>query len=144
VSLRDVPHPDHDTEEFGRRGFLGSAVGTAGGAALLGGLTAGPASAASRATADHPVRTRSGLVTGVPAALDGITVYKHIPYAASTAGAELLARVAARAVLEGRTRGRHLGCRLPSAGHRHRSRQGAATERGLPEPQRLDGRSRFG
>lgn len=74
VSLRDVPHPDHDTEEFGRRGFLGSAVGTAAGATLLGGLTAGPASAASRATADHPVRTRSGLVTGVPAALDGITV----------------------------------------------------------------------
>ncbi|WP_329530668.1 hypothetical protein OG568_06420 [Streptomyces sp. NBC_01450] len=74
MSLRDVPHPDHDTEEFGRRGFLGSAVGTAAGATLLGGLTAGPASAASRATADHPVRTRSGLVTGVPAALDGITV----------------------------------------------------------------------
>lgn len=86
MSLRDVPHPDHDTEGIGRRRVLGSAVGAAAGATLLGGLTAGPASATSRAAADRPVRTRSGLVTGVPAALDGITVYKGIPYAASTAG----------------------------------------------------------
>ncbi|MGW0710313.1 carboxylesterase/lipase family protein [Streptomyces sp. NPDC002643] len=86
MSLRDVPHSDHDTEGIGRRRVLGSAAGAAAGATLLGGLTAGPASAASRAAADRPVRTRSGLVTGVPAALDGITVYKGIPYAASTAG----------------------------------------------------------
>ncbi|QIY96890.1 carboxylesterase/lipase family protein [Streptomyces sp. S1D4-11] len=32
------------------------------------------------------MRTESGLVTGTPAALDGVTVYKGIPYAASTAG----------------------------------------------------------
>jgi carboxylesterase type B len=86
VSLRDVPHPGREAEGIGRRRLLGSAVGAAAGATLLGGLTAGPASAASRAAADRPVRTRSGLVTGAPAALDGITVYKGIPYAASTAG----------------------------------------------------------
>ncbi|MFI1030065.1 carboxylesterase/lipase family protein [Streptomyces sp. NPDC020951] len=86
MSLRDVPHPHHDHEGIGRRRLLGSAVGAAAGATLLGGLTAGPASAASRVAADRPVRTRSGLVTGVPAALDGVTVYKGIPFAASTAG----------------------------------------------------------
>jgi carboxylesterase type B len=71
----------------GRRGFLGRAAGAAVGTALVGGgLEAGPASAAAGSSAHKPVRTRSGLVTGVPAALDGITVYKGIPYAASTAG----------------------------------------------------------
>lgn len=71
----------------GRRGFLGRAAGAAVGTALVGGgLEAAPASAAARSSAHKPVRTQSGLVTGVPAALDGITVYKGIPYAASTAG----------------------------------------------------------
>ena len=71
----------------GRRGFLGRAAGAAVGTALVGGgLEAAPASAAARSSAGKPVRTASGLVTGVPAALDGITVYKGIPYAASTAG----------------------------------------------------------
>ncbi|MEU1167989.1 carboxylesterase family protein, partial [Streptomyces sp. NPDC005921] len=34
----------------------------------------------------RPVVTESGRVTGVPAGLHGVTVYKGIPYAASTAG----------------------------------------------------------
>ncbi|WP_327402973.1 carboxylesterase family protein [Streptomyces sp. NBC_01288] len=74
----------------GRRAFLGRTAGvTAGvtaGAALLNTLPTAPASATSRDDASHPVRTQSGLVTGVPAALPGVTVYKGIPYAASTAG----------------------------------------------------------
>ncbi|MEU6148080.1 carboxylesterase family protein [Streptomyces sp. NPDC047081] len=55
-------------------------------ATALGGTVAAPASAAPRTGAGRAVRTESGLVSGVPAALDGITVYKGIPYAASTAG----------------------------------------------------------
>ncbi|WP_307161254.1 carboxylesterase/lipase family protein [Streptomyces rishiriensis] len=84
MNWRDVPPPHHSTP-LGRRGFLG-AVGATTGASLIGTLDAAPASAAVRAAAERPVRTRSGLVTGVPAALDGVTVYKGIRYAASTAG----------------------------------------------------------
>ncbi|MCI3278890.1 carboxylesterase/lipase family protein [Streptomyces cylindrosporus] len=86
MSSRDVPQPLHADAGLGRRRFLG---GAAAGAALLGGVTAVPATAATRDTArseDRPVRTESGLVTGVPSARDGVTVYKGIPYAASTAG----------------------------------------------------------
>ncbi|MFE7934701.1 carboxylesterase/lipase family protein [Streptomyces sp. NPDC057456] len=85
MSSQDVPHPSRSSA-FGRRGFLGRSAGVAAGATLLGGLEAAPASATSHSDAGQPVRTRSGLVTGVPAALDGVTVYKGIPYAASTAG----------------------------------------------------------
>jgi para-nitrobenzyl esterase len=88
VSLRDVPHPPQ-AGTLGRRGFLGRAAGVAAGAALLGGLESGTASAADRRTAQStadPVSTESGLVTGVAAGLKGVTVYKGIPYAASTAG----------------------------------------------------------
>ncbi|WP_406006287.1 carboxylesterase family protein [Streptomyces sp. NBC_00637] len=85
MNRRDVPPTFHSTP-LGRRGFLGVAGATAG-AALVGTVQAAPASAAGRAAAERPVRTDSGLVTGVPAALDGVTVYKGIPYAASTAGA---------------------------------------------------------
>ncbi|MEV5534793.1 carboxylesterase/lipase family protein [Streptomyces prunicolor] len=70
----------------GRRDFLGRTAGITAGAALLSTLPTAPASATPRNDASHPVRTRSGLVTGVPAALPGVTVYKGIPYAASTAG----------------------------------------------------------
>ncbi|MFI6336278.1 carboxylesterase/lipase family protein [Streptomyces sp. NPDC050535] len=88
MTSRDVPSacpgnvPSARPEALGRRGFLGRTAGAAVGTALFASLETVPASAASRA----PVRTESGLVTGVPAALDGITVYKGIPYAASTAG----------------------------------------------------------
>lgn len=85
MNRRDVPPPFHPTP-LGRRGFLGVA-GVTVGAALLGEVEAAPASATGRAAAGKPVRIESGLVTGVPAALDGVTVYKGIPYAASTAGA---------------------------------------------------------
>ncbi|MFC7261711.1 carboxylesterase/lipase family protein [Streptomyces lutosisoli] len=97
--MRDVQPPTPAATELGRRGFLGRTAGAAAGAALLGGLETAPASAASKSSnssesarsserdADRPVRTESGLVTGAPAALDGVTVYKGIPYAASTAGA---------------------------------------------------------
>ncbi|WP_406124774.1 carboxylesterase/lipase family protein [Streptomyces sp. NBC_00989] len=70
----------------GRRDFLGRTAGVTAGAALLSTLTPAPASATPRSDASRRVRTQSGLVTGVPAALPGVTVYKGIPYAASTAG----------------------------------------------------------
>ncbi|MGW0833559.1 carboxylesterase/lipase family protein [Streptomyces prunicolor] len=70
----------------GRRDFLGRTAGVTAGAALLSTLPTAPASATPRNDASHPVRTQSGLVTGVPAALPEVTVYKGIPYAASTAG----------------------------------------------------------
>lgn len=75
-----------DPAGLGRRDFLGRTVGATAGAALLGGPAAAPASAAPGSTSGSPVKTQSGRVVGVPAALDGITVYKGIPYAASTAG----------------------------------------------------------
>ncbi|MER5439765.1 carboxylesterase family protein [Streptomyces sp. NPDC002790] len=68
-----------------RRGFLGRTVGVAAGAVLLD-LVAAPSSSAAEPSADRPVRTESGLVSGVPAAVPGVTVFKGIPYAASTAG----------------------------------------------------------
>ncbi|MFE2064755.1 carboxylesterase/lipase family protein [Streptomyces sp. NPDC059467] len=63
-----------------RRGFLGAAAA----AGLLGAL-ATPAEAA-RSAAATPVTTESGQVTGAQGGLHGVTVYKGIPYAASTAG----------------------------------------------------------
>ncbi|MDP9686300.1 carboxylesterase/lipase family protein [Streptomyces griseoviridis] len=74
-----------------RRGFLGRAAATTVGAALLGGVqpafaASATASTPARSRPETPVRTRSGLVTGVRAALPGVTVYKGIPFAASTAG----------------------------------------------------------
>ncbi|WP_329331254.1 carboxylesterase family protein [Streptomyces sp. NBC_00663] len=86
MSLRDVPHPPPADTALGRRSLLGGVAGAAAGATLLGGTAAGPATAAPRGGADRAVRTESGLVTGVPAGAEGITVYKGIPYAASTAG----------------------------------------------------------
>ncbi|MFK4098773.1 carboxylesterase/lipase family protein [Streptomyces sp. NPDC019531] len=85
MTWRDVPALFRSTP-LGRRGLLGAAGATAG-AALVGAAGAAPASATGRTASERPVRTESGLVTGVPAALDGVTVYKGIPYAASTAGA---------------------------------------------------------
>ncbi|MDT7847267.1 carboxylesterase/lipase family protein [Streptomyces justiciae] len=88
--MRDVPEPRSDTSRsaaWSRRGLLGGAVAATAGAALSGVASASAASAAvPRGDAKKAVRTKQGLVTGVPAALKGITVYKGIPYAASTAG----------------------------------------------------------
>ncbi|MFI6625925.1 carboxylesterase/lipase family protein [Streptomyces sp. NPDC050528] len=70
----------------GRRDFLGRTAAATAGATLLSTLPSTPASATPRNAAGHPVRTQSGLVTGTAAALPGVTVYKGIPYAASTAG----------------------------------------------------------
>ena len=70
----------------GRRAFLGRTAGLTAGAALLSTLPSTPASATPHNDTSHPVRTQSGLVTGTASALPGVTVYKGIPYAASTAG----------------------------------------------------------
>ncbi|MFI6253564.1 carboxylesterase/lipase family protein [Streptomyces sp. NPDC051016] len=86
MSPRNASAPHHDGTPFGRRRFLAGTAASAAGAALAGGVTAGPAQASERGGADRPVATESGRVTGVPAGLDGVTVYKGIPYAASTAG----------------------------------------------------------
>ncbi|MFJ3306548.1 carboxylesterase/lipase family protein [Streptomyces sp. NPDC086549] len=89
MTLRDVPHRP-GAAALGRRGFLARAAGVATGAALLGALDSAPALAAdSRAAASaaaDPVTTESGSVTGATGGLRGVTVYKGIPYAASTAG----------------------------------------------------------
>lgn len=55
---------------------------------FLGGTAAAPASAAStgRAAITGPVRIDAGLVQGVSALLAGVTVFKGIPFAATTAG----------------------------------------------------------
>jgi para-nitrobenzyl esterase len=76
VSDRDVRSP-----ALNRRGFLGAAAS----AGLLGTLPT-PAEAAKSAAAT-PISTESGQVTGVQGGLRGVTVYKGIPYAATTAGA---------------------------------------------------------
>lgn len=63
-----------------RRGFLGAAV-----AAGLLGTPATPAEA--RTAAPTAISTESGQITGVQGSLRGVTVYKGVPYAATTAGA---------------------------------------------------------
>lgn len=84
MSLRDVPHRPR-AAALGRRGLLAGAAAVALTAALEPGVAsaAGPRTARS---ADDPVTTESGQVTGAQAALKGVTVYKGIPYAATTAG----------------------------------------------------------
>lgn len=77
--------PPAPQPELRRRDFLGRTAGVAAGAVLLDTLGA-PASSAAQPLASRPVRTESGLVSGVPAAVSGVTVFKGIPYAASTAG----------------------------------------------------------
>ncbi|MFJ9244098.1 carboxylesterase/lipase family protein [Streptomyces sp. NPDC101776] len=78
-------NPSPSPHGVGRRAFLGRTAGVTAGTTLLGTLPQTPASA-TPTTSHTPIRTRSGLVTGAPAALPGVTVYKGIPYAASTAG----------------------------------------------------------
>ena len=71
-----------------RRALLGGSAATLAGAALLGPFSS--ESAAATTTRDraihHPVRIQSGLISGVPSKLPGVTVFKGIPYAGSTAG----------------------------------------------------------
>ncbi|MFJ6693166.1 carboxylesterase/lipase family protein [Streptomyces sp. NPDC091294] len=70
----------------GRRGLLSGAVGLAASATLLGSTQPAVAAQPRGGRSGRTVRTESGRVSGVTAALDGVTVYKGIPYAASTAG----------------------------------------------------------
>ncbi|MFD5055707.1 carboxylesterase/lipase family protein [Streptomyces tendae] len=84
----DVPEdsrPSFTERELRRRDFLGRTAGIAAGAVFLDALAA-PASSAAQLLTDRPVRIESGLVSGVAAAVSGVTVFKGIPYAASTAG----------------------------------------------------------
>ncbi|KPI00179.1 Carboxylesterase [Actinobacteria bacterium OK074] len=82
-----------------RRTFLGRSLTVTAAAALAGGATAASAASSSTSSAagtgatkntatalTGPVRIDTGLVSGVSAALDGVTVFKGIPFAASTAG----------------------------------------------------------
>ncbi|MFF7468523.1 carboxylesterase family protein [Streptomyces sp. NPDC008092] len=71
---------DMPSAPLNRRGFLGAAA-----AAGLLGTPATPAEAKSAAAT--VISTESGQVTGVQGSLRGVTVYKGIPYAATTAGA---------------------------------------------------------
>ncbi|WP_308310633.1 carboxylesterase family protein [Streptomyces sp. GbtcB6] len=71
---------DMPSARLNRRGFLGAAAA----AGLLGTL-ATPAEA--KTAAATVISTESGQVTGVQGSLRGVTVYKGIPYAATTAGA---------------------------------------------------------
>ncbi|MFJ9541415.1 carboxylesterase/lipase family protein [Streptomyces sp. NPDC101225] len=71
--------------ELRRRDFLGRSAGIAAGAVFLDALGTSVASA-TEPLVGRPVRTESGLVSGVAAAVFGVTVFKGIPYAATTAG----------------------------------------------------------
>ncbi|MFK0171509.1 carboxylesterase/lipase family protein [Streptomyces sp. NPDC090306] len=79
---------------IGRRRLVAGTAGVVAAGAVLAELGTVPAAAASRGASGRgrgrdprtPVRTTSGLVTGADAALAGVSVYKGIPYAASTAG----------------------------------------------------------
>lgn len=78
MSLRNEPSSTSTESSASRRGFLGSAAGVAAGAVLLDGLPIGAASAASSGrsvpSAAKPVPTASGLVSGIAAAVAGVTV----------------------------------------------------------------------
>ncbi|MFK4101561.1 carboxylesterase/lipase family protein [Streptomyces sp. NPDC019531] len=94
MTVPDSHHPTPPVPGLPRRDFLGRTAGiTAGlaaGGAVVDALGAQPASAApspaARPLGGRPVRTESGMVSGVPTATPGVTVFKGIPYAASTAG----------------------------------------------------------
>ncbi|MEV0634815.1 carboxylesterase family protein [Streptomyces sp. NPDC050619] len=77
---------DRPASRLSRRAFLGSSAVVAASAALGTGPVAQAAEAVTSATLTGPVRIGSGQVSGVAGALSGTTVFKGIPYAASTAG----------------------------------------------------------
>ncbi|MGI5452379.1 carboxylesterase/lipase family protein [Streptomyces sp. CA-249302] len=68
-----------------RRDFLGRTAAVAAAAVLLDAVGA-QSSSAAEPSREGPVRIDTGLVSGVAAAATGVTVFKGIPYAASTAG----------------------------------------------------------
>src|ERR1700742_1428374 len=79
--------PDPGVPGIGRRAFLTASAAAAVGIAAFEGLA--PASQAATLPSRSrpgPVPTQSGWVTGIASALAGVTVYKGIPYAGSTAG----------------------------------------------------------
>jgi hypothetical protein len=80
--------PQDDLPGASRRMFLGGSVAAAAGAAMLATPVAARAAQQrlARSIAKGPVWTQSGPVTGVPSVLSGVTVFKGIPYAGSTAG----------------------------------------------------------
>ncbi|MFK0150804.1 carboxylesterase/lipase family protein [Streptomyces sp. NPDC090493] len=81
MSDTDMPSASlNRPNRLSRRGFLGAAT-----AAGLLGTQATPAEA--KTAAATVISTESGQVTGVQGGLRGVTVYKGIPYAATTAGA---------------------------------------------------------
>ncbi|MFT4083853.1 MAG: carboxylesterase family protein [Nocardioides sp.] len=72
---------------LGRRALVVGAAGVGVGTALgLDPAEAIPRRSSARDSTSAGVRTESGLIRGVDAALTGVTVYKGIPFAASTAG----------------------------------------------------------
>ncbi|MFD5626573.1 carboxylesterase/lipase family protein [Streptomyces sp. NPDC127072] len=85
MNVPDSHHPHPADPALRRRDFLGRTAGIAAGAVFLD-TVATQTSSAAEPFGDRPVRTGSGLVAGVPAAVSGVTVFKGIPYAASTAG----------------------------------------------------------
>ncbi|MFC8519804.1 carboxylesterase/lipase family protein [Streptomyces sp. NPDC057257] len=78
-------HPLPSDSSLRRRDFLGRTAGVAAGAVFLDAVGAQSAPAAE-SLREGPVRIDTGLVSGVPAAAAGVTVFKGIPYAATTAG----------------------------------------------------------
>ncbi|MFC8514768.1 carboxylesterase/lipase family protein [Streptomyces sp. NPDC057257] len=72
---------------LGRRLFLGRSLAAAAAVTLAGSTSAYAADGKSSAALTGPVRTGTGRVSGVAAALTGVTVFKGIPFARSTAGA---------------------------------------------------------
>ena len=79
-------HPNGMRNYLSRRMFLGGTAAAAAAAALAVESSA-QAATTSKTAITGPVRIDTGLVEGVAADLNGVTVFKGIPFAATTAGA---------------------------------------------------------
>ena len=91
MASRHSHHTTTKPQVMSRRAFINGSVTAAAAAAVIGGGAVGASAATDRpgkaaALGDRPVRTQSGLVSGTGALLPGVTVFKGIPFAASTAG----------------------------------------------------------